>query len=66
MNRLTWRAEAQPEFISPGGFSWAAYLDDVYFGAVYNDGWSCLNADPIDHGSIHLAALRIQAAAGAL
>jgi hypothetical protein len=62
--RLEWRTQEETcPYVSPGGFLWSAYLDGVYFGSVYNDGWSSVDCDPIYHGSIHLAALRVQAAA---
>ncbi len=64
---LTWKAEPSGcDALSPGGFLWSAYLDGVYFGQVYNDGWSSVGCLPIRHGSIHLAALRVERAAKAV
>jgi hypothetical protein len=60
---LTWDTTPVASGFSPGGFLWTAYLDGNYFGQVYNDGWSSVNCRPIGHGSIHLAALRVQAEA---
>ena len=58
---LTWTKERESSaVISPGGFSWCAHINGEFFGMVFNDGWSSVGCVPIRHGSIHLAALRVQ------
>ena len=62
MKHLNWAKEEETcPHVSPGGYVWRAYDDTgFYFGAVYNDGWSSVDGLPINHGSIHLAALRVE------
>ncbi len=49
--------------ISPGGFTWRAYVGIRYIGSVYNDGASGVGGEIVWHGSIHLAALHVARAA---